>query len=137
MGNEIEKTFFDTFSIKNNMCKYAKYGYDGTEGTWYFCDKNQKECWTYPSNTTCKDKMTSYPEITDRILLELICILSGWKQYCISYYIIDAVNINTLKVDILRDCICMLHWYEFNKCGKDIKQQVQALFEDKTNGINS
>lgn len=71
-----------------------------------------------------------YPQITDHILLELICILSEWRQRCVSYYLIDAININTLKSDILRDCLCMSHWYDFNKCGKDIKHQVHTLFEE-------
>ena len=125
MCNEIEKTFFDTFGIKNNMCKYAKYGYDGTEGTWYFCDKNQKECWTYPSNTTFKDKMTSYPEITDRILLELICILSE-SPISISFDVLmlGASDVEKLKGYILLACMGF---------AKDIKHQVRTLFEEKTN----
>ena len=106
MTNKIEKQFFQCFGIEPN----TEYDY----------------CWKSEEN---KDKL--YPQITDSILLELICILSEWKQYCISYYVIDAVNINTLKEDILRDCICMSHWYEFNKCGKDVKHQVRTLFEEE------
>ena len=108
MTNELEKKFFDTFGIEPS----TKYDY----------------CWKSEEN---KDKL--YPPITDHILLELMCILSEWRQYCVSYYIIDAININTLKSDILRDCLCMSHWYEFNKCGKDIKQQVRILFEEVGN----
>ena len=125
MTNELEKTFFDTFEIKNNMCKYAKYGYEGTEGTWYFCDKNQKECWTYPSNTTCKDKMTSYPEITDHILLELICICnSTYINGYTNYFMATGKTKEGLKEEILKKCIVL---------SKDIKCQVRTLFEGDTN----
>ena len=122
MTNELEKQFFDTFGIKpNNMCKYAKYSYDGTEGTWYLCDKNQKECWTYPSNTTCKDKMTSYPEITDRILLELICI--AHTSPVITFI---SRDVKSLKEEVL---MVLCNWVN----NRNIKQQVQALFEEDIN----
>lgn len=109
MTNELEKQFFSTFGIELKTIIEPRYSLN----TEYY-----------------EKKVRKYPQITDHILLELICILSEWRQYCISYYVIDAVNINTLKEDILRDCICMSHWYEFNRCGKDIKHQVRALFEE-------
>ena len=71
-----------------------------------------------------------YPQITDSILLELIGILSEWRQYCDSDYIIKAINIDTLKENTLKDCLYMSNWYEFKKCGKDIKHQVRTLFEE-------
>ena len=127
MTNELEKQFFDAFEIKpNNMCKYAKYGYDGTEGTWYFCDKNQKECWTYPSNTTCKDKMTSYPKITDSILLELICILGNT-----SYFLITddglPIDVDGLKKSVLHS-LTLQAKVDKNKV---LKYQVRTLFKEK------
>lgn len=136
MTNALEKTFFDTFEIKNNMCKYAKYGYDGTEGTWYFCDKNQKECWTYPSNTACKDKTTSYPEITDHILLELILIIMHHED--LSGH---STNIQELKDNTLKQLIetynkfstCVTYDGEYQQMAMDIKQQVHELFKEGTN----
>ena len=130
MTNELEKTFFDTFGIgayykyllidKTSRCHNEK-----------LFDKQNFIDFIKSGKDYLLLKVIKYhPQITDRILLELICILSGWRQYCISYYVIDAVNINTLKSDILRDCICMLHWYEFNECSKDIKQKVQTLFKE-------
>ena len=119
MITDIEKQFFETFGIKPR--------------SYLLCTS----CWDCIDAQPCEQchygKLIEdeYPKITDRILLELICILSGWRQYCISYYVIDAVNINTLKSDILRDCICMLHWYEFNESSKDIKQKVQTLFKEE------
>ena len=130
MTTEIEKQFFDTFGIEPNMCIYAKYGYESPEGTWYFCNKNRDRCWTYPSSsTTCKYRETSYPEITDHILLELMCILSEWRTYLDSSYTIKANNTLHLKQDILKDFLELFKWYEFKKCEKGIKQQVIALFE--------
>ena len=124
MTNELEKKFFDTFGIEpSNMCKYAKYGYEGTEGTWYFCAKNQKECWTYPSDTGCKDKMTSYPPITDHILLELICICnSTYINGYTNYFMATGKTKEELKEEILKKCIAL---------SKDIKHQVRTLFEEE------
>jgi len=106
MTDELTKTFFDTFGIEPN-CKFVKY-----------CDDCTK-CGCY-----------HYPRITPEILLELICILTEWRQYCASDYIIKAINIDILKNDILKDCLYMSNWYEFKKCGKDIKHQVRTLFEE-------
>ena len=120
MTNEIEKTFFDTFEIKpNNMCKYAKYGYEGSEGIWYFCNKRQEECWTYPSDTTCKDKVISYPQITDNILLKLICI--AHTSPIITFV---SRDVKSLKEEVL---MVLCNWVN----NRNIKQQVQALFEEK------
>ena len=131
MTTEIEKQFFNTFGIEPDMCIHAKYGYESPEGTWYFCNKNRDRCWTYPSSsTTCKYRETSYPEITDRILLELICILSEWRTYLDSSYTIKANNTLHLKQDILKDFLELFKWYEFKKCEKGIKQQVRTLFEE-------
>ena len=125
MTTEIERTFFDTFEIKpksvKRTLKLAMQGYSESD-----LPEDLKQFISSQAQV-----YNVYHQITDHILLELICILSEWKQYCISYYVIDAVNINTLKSDILRDCICMLHWYEFNKCSKDIKQKVQTLFKEE------
>lgn len=55
MTNELEKTFFETFEINN--CRT--------------CDYHGLECWE------CDD---IYPQITDHILLELICLI---KTICI------------------------------------------------------
>lgn len=122
MTNELEKQFFDTFGIE------PKHIFRGCKlGAKYYaeiCDE-----------TTCNGcdeeiRKTEYPTITDRILLELICILTEWRQYCASDYIIKAINIDILKNDILKDCLYMSNWYEFKKCGKDIKHQVRTLFEE-------
>lgn len=126
MTNELEKQFFDTFNLIKykliSKCnKLITYGpFDTLEDI----------------NTVAKGSMDVfiieefYPQITDRILLELICILTEWRQYCASDYIIKAINIDILKNDILKDCLYMSNWYEFKKCGKDIKHQIRTLFEE-------
>lgn len=124
MTNELEKQFFDTFGIEP---RYKSYFCDGwsriVEGK-YFTDKKEAEKFGMVIDEP------KYPQITDRILLELICILTEWRQYCASDYIIKAINIDILKNDILKDCLYMSNWYEFKKCGKDINHQVRTLFEE-------
>lgn len=119
MTNELEKQFFDTFGIEAKSFFICKRGY-------------YPEVCTQPTCKGCNEAIEQgkYPQITDRILLELICILTEWRQYCASDYIIKAINIDILKNDILKDCLYMSNWYEFKKCGKDIKHQVRTLFEE-------
>lgn len=64
-----------------------------------------------------------YPQITDRILLELICILSK-SQISISFdtLMLGASDVEKLKGYILLACMGF---------AKDIKHQVQALFEEE------
>ena len=132
MANELEKKFFDTFGIEpSNMCKYAKYGYEGTEGTWYFCAKNQKECWTYPSDTGCKDKMTSYPQITDRILLNLICIANEYLDYPTS------TNIKNIQARTLRMLLKVKKYFKDTYSSQDwhneLVRKVRKLFKGDNN----
>ena len=132
MANELEKKFFDTFGIEpSNMCKYAKYGYEGTEGTWYFCAKNQKECWTYPSDTGCKDKMTSYPEITDRILLNLICIANQYEYYSISTNI-KNIQAQTLRI-LLKAKKYLKDTYSHQGCHNSLVRKVRKIFKGDNN----
>lgn len=101
MTTDIERQFFETFEIE--PMTYATW--DSTETKW----KNFNS-----------DKQ--YPQITDRILLELICILSQLQGRINDYYRIIHSDYEGLKTQILGDCICE---EEF------IKQQVQALFKEE------
>lgn len=98
MTNELEKQFFDTFEIEPS----TKYDY----------------CWKSEEN---KDKL--YPQITDRILLELICILTRWHLDEREPYEIISINMEQLKNQILSNS---LYIAKFHKA----KQQVQALFKE-------
>ena len=65
--------------------------------------------------------MITYPEITDRILLELICIMSSFgcgHHHC---YRLWADNVKELKENILKDCV---------QSQQEIKHQVQKLFKE-------
>jgi hypothetical protein len=68
--SEVEK-LYENAGIKLGCCKYAEYGYEGEEGTWYYCKKENKECWTYPNgNANCVEK--GYPPFTAERQIELI-----------------------------------------------------------------
>ena len=65
----------------------------------------------------------TYPKITDRVLLELICLHS---KYCEPK--IHATNLNNLKEQVLDDIMTA---FEFGE--DELKHQVQALFEGGEN----
>ena len=116
---DLIKKFFDTFEIE----PYDRY---------YNCKTNlEGECKAEKSCCACENSedVYCYPEITDHILLELICILSDWRAYLGSSYPIKANNILNLKQDILKDFLELFKWYEFKKCEKGIKKQIQELFK--------
>lgn len=101
MTNEIEKTFFDTFGIPrlctSQVCKH-----------WGSCEG----CSRYP------DFALDYPQITDRILLHLLCILNNYGD------IISSNNIKKLQDEILIKIITLSK-------DIDITPQVRALFSNK------
>lgn len=101
MATEIENQFFDIFGIKG---KYVSH-FDEL----YLVDHYIKE----------------YPKITDRILLELICIHNiylGTNLYSLDY--------KSLKEEILKDLISEQELRELKKdcVSDDMLHQVQALF---------
>lgn len=113
MTTDLEKQFFDTFGIEPKFdCKRC--------GAMNFA---LGQC----AEVDCEK---TYPYITDRILLEFICILSEWRTYLHSSYTIKADNTLNLKQDVLKDFLELFKWYEFKKCENGIKQQVQALFKE-------
>jgi len=104
MTTDLERQFFDTFGIEpRHKC---------TDGALEPCDEQCNYCGYYELR---------YPQITDRILLELICILCqrDYELGCCWFAISN--NVEELKNYLLGDCI---EW------ANDIKQQVQALFKE-------
>lgn len=87
--NEIEKQFFETFGVEP-VPIYSK--------LWHIRDK--------------------YPQITDHILLELICI--AHTSPVITF---TSRNIWDLKEEVL---LVLCNWVNH----RDIKHQVQALFKE-------
>ena len=65
------------------------------------------------------DNFTYYPEITDHILLELICI--AHTSPVITFV---SRDVKSLKEEVL---MVLCNWVN----NRSIKQQVQALFEEK------
>ena len=109
MTNDLEKTFFDTFGIE------PKHIFRGCRlGAKYYaeiCDE-----------TTCNGcdeeiRKTEYPQITDRILLELICIFTQ----CVDLDCYDSVE--QLKIATLKT---LIGW----RPNKEVRRKVQALFKE-------
>lgn len=102
MTNELEKTFFDTFGIEPS----TKYDY----------------CWKSEEN---KDKL--YPQITDHILLELICILNNYGKNDTW-----AVSVENLKDCILMNCIKVIKEKDLKEMSlNSFKHKVRTLFEEE------
>lgn len=95
--NSIEEKFYKVFEIKPATI--------GEYGEHYFIN-------------TVEIDGKRYAPITDRILLELICL---YTQFDSDRLIRSYSSVERLKDCILSGCIC-------NKKNKKFKQQVQALF---------
>lgn len=63
----------------------------------------------------------TYPQITDEHYLELICVLSVYMNEIDNIQLITAENMDSLKEDILKDCIV---------CKDQIKNKVEIVFKD-------
>ena len=106
MTNELEKQFFDTFGIE------PKIDCEGC-GAKPFASE---QCY----QTEC---VKVYPQITDRILLELLCILTCWHLDECEPYEITSINIEQLKNQILSNSLYIAKHLK-------AKKRVQALFEE-------
>lgn len=108
----IEEQFYKTFGIE------PRYNYESCERCVYFdddyckCDKDKKY-------TECEDAEPLYPEITDRILVELIWLIINQNGH---YDIPIMSDVNDLKRYILKSCTLLSVFDEF-------KAQVQSLFK--------
>ena len=134
---EIEEKFYKTFGIEpkyQDTCTVEEKYWSNEElaneyGTFdmYMNAKcgNQENCTT---ECSCAYQKEIYPTITDRILLELICILNDFEGISVK-----ATTIEELKEELLKQCIEPFEYpiafeehYEFDK----LYQQVRALFEE-------
>ncbi len=132
MTTELEQEFFKAFEIeKIKYCKNFKY--------------IKGKCERPNSKTKCFDCIGTneeYPEITDRKLLEMICILNSYytrtMQCCTMLY---SSKIDNLKEEILKEFIDILKQYtelEFLEKDRDereeedwIKTKIQQLFKEE------
>lgn len=117
---EIEKQFFKTFEIKPHTIYTPRTCACGCHDC--------KNCERYKQKFKQK-----YPQITDRILLELICI---HNTYCRTH--LYSLDYESLKKEILEDLINeqatreLKPYYAFD----DMKQQVQEIFKKRYNESN-
>ena len=109
MTNELEKQFFQCFGIEPKIKQQC----------YHLCNKdlNCKEC----------DEATKiYPQITDSILLELICILGNT-----SYFLITddglPIDVDGLKKSVLHS-LTLQAKVDKNKV---LKYQVRTLFDKR------
>ena len=108
MTTETEKTFFDTFGIEPKYYCDNDYVFEAMledECT----DGNREKC------KTCKKVGKTYPQITDRILLELIRLGLNYD------FVIHAKSKDELKEKLLTLLI---------RNDVEFKQQVRTLFEE-------
>ena len=120
MTSELEKQFFDTLGIKAKEYKVCDNLSCGNP-----CAKCEN-CWNY------KIYKIEYPEITDRILLELICIINRIDLYFYGehdYFM--TVNYKDLKEEVIAKSKRLVDKNAISEfTGEYIKQQVQALFKE-------
>ena len=103
MTNELEKQFFDTFGFEPNC-----------QNTFI----NPSKCPFNESRECCDCVSFEYPQISDLILLELICLFTREMNCTTNYW----YTVDELKENLLREFI--LEKDNFSK------HQVQALFEE-------
>lgn len=110
---EIEEKFYRTFDIKPVTLKDFNYNT-------LYCDLK----------TICINGVR-YPKITNRILLELICILTKYKRLEVASSLqINSYDIENLKYEIL-DITFWTLWFMQNDDRKErFKNEVRALFEE-------
>ena len=102
---EIEEEFYKTFDIKPAVLEDFNYN-----------------TLDYSFKTTCIDEVR-YPKITDRILLELICILNDFDD---GHY--EAISLEELKQEVLEDLI-YYHNAIGNKANQELRDKVLSLFK--------
>lgn len=116
MTNELEKKFFDTFGIEpKKQCYYWDCPYS-TGDVVKDTPMNERDC------NSCKNPNKEiYPQITDRILLKLLVIMTRYTDIIEGF---DSVQ--ELKEFVLKDLIYSLTQQECDI----VKQQVHTLFEE-------
>ena len=120
MTDELTKTFFDTFGIKQR---------EYTQCTLMGCKYVYKNCNNCQYHEVYK---IDYPQITDHILLELI-VINMHHEDLFGY----PANIQELKDNTLEQLIetynkfstCVTWDGEYQQSARNIKHQIQELFK--------
>ena len=135
MTTELEKQFFDKFGIKpkyQDACTVEDKYWNNEElaneyGTFdqYMNAKcgNQENCTT---ECSCAYQKEIYPQITDRILLELICVHNTYLDTNL-----HSLEYEPLRKEILEDLVYEQELRELKEgyVSDDMKHQVQEIFE--------
>lgn len=109
--SEIKRQFYEVFGVEPKYYCGDEYIFEAmleNECT----DGNLEKC------KTCEKVGRTYPQITDRILLNLLCIINKYGN------IVSSYNIEKLRDEILIKTIILNE-------DIDIKPQVRALFLNK------
>ena len=108
--NKIEKQFFDTFDIQYEFCS------DTCLNPCKFqCDD-------------CELRTERYPQITDSILLKLICIANQYEYYPTSTNI-KNIQARTLRI-LLKAKKYLKDTYLHQGCHNSLVRKVRTLFEE-------
>lgn len=120
MTTELEKQFFDTFGVEpRDNFKGCKSGI-----TFYTYGCNMPSC----KGCSKEIREKEYPPITDRILLELICLNN--RHYVTLEDLICPKNIETIKESVLKKYIKRNKEFVDNGYSGFYLKQVQALFKE-------
>lgn len=122
MTNELEKQFFDTFGIEPKWKSEQCDGWMRTTAVAYFTNLEEAKKFGIVFQ-----EEPEYPQITDRILLELICIDFNENPYkCRG----GQASVAEVKERILSDFI---HEFENDLYldKEDIKHQVRTIFKEE------
>lgn len=118
MTTDLEKQFFETFGIE------PRDNFKGCESgiTFYTYGCNMPSC----KGCSKEIRQKEYPQISDRILLELICIIQQLKDVdylkeFVLKYITDLYRTNSESVS---------NTDRYQTIAKDIKHQVRTLFKE-------
>ena len=123
MTTEIERTFFDTFEIKpksvKRTLKLAMQGYNESD-----LPEDLKQFISSQAQV-----YNVYPQITDHILLELICLLADLYDSNSYGYPLLSKDINELKEDVLDDLVGAIDVE--NDYPEGYANKVRTLFEEE------
>ena len=121
MTNELEKKFFNAFGIKPNKgcTAYDKFTEEEAD---VICNDKCAEC-SYLDDV--------YPQITDRILLNLICIANEYQDYPTSTNI-KNIQARTLRM-LLKTEKYLENTYSRQDWHNDLVIKVRKLFKGDNN----
>lgn len=121
--SEIEKQFYKTFDVEQKYkYKVEMLGFENSTCIAIVDLPNMNELQKcYGERLKIIEKFDD--TITDRILLELICILTAWHLDEREPYEITSYSVKTLKKEILEDCINLQN-------SQKVQYKIQALFKE-------